>query len=484
MKTLCLKTMKRQQINENSSRPQKRQKSEGKLGIIESITLQNFMCHENLHLKLGAHVNFIIGQNGSGKSAILTAIILALGGNSRSTDRYSSIKGFVKNGKNKGKIELVLRNSGPSAYKPKVYGEKIIIIREFNKEGVTTYKIKSESGTICSNQKSELMNIKDALDIMIESPVCVLTQANSKKFLISKDAKEDRLFEFFCKGSGIERLEIAYKYLERLNSESKEEIEKKKQNIPELKKEIKKLKKIIDNSDKISDYQNELTWAAVIQMEKYVEGKKAEYKQLENERENNIEQLKKCEDHYEVNSVKLEEYGKKKEESEISMNQCREDLEKLKFTNETCSSSVRNCRGKLEQLLRDKKQLKEDMLGLKTSIQEQNAKNDKNIEEENKQRMEAMERLKENNSELAKDVENCEKIRSEKMEIQAKIEKNIRELNVEVKNNYRLKELEDSLLASKKALINKLNAFGEHTEKVLGDLNNESIFKKQPVGPI
>ncbi|GIY66895.1 hypothetical protein CEXT_598772 [Caerostris extrusa] len=390
---ICLKTMKRQKINENSSRSQKRPKSEGKLGIIESITLQNFMCHENLHLKLGAHVNFIIGQNGSKwKSAILTAIILALGGNSRSTDRYSSIKGFVKNGKNKGKIELVLRNSGPSAYKPKVYGEKIIIIREFNKEGVTTYKIKSESGTICSNQKSELMNIKDALDIMIESPVCVLTQANSKKFLISKDAKEDRLFEFFCKGSGIERLQNAYEYLERLNSESKGEIGKKKkscllkqfiqskllsENIPELKKEIKKLKKIIDNSDKISDYQNELTWATVIQMEKYVEEKKAEYKQLENERENNIEQLKKCEDHYQVNSVKLEEYGKKKEESEISMNQCREDLEKLKFTNETCSSSVRNCRGKLEQLFRDKKQLKEDMLGLKTSIQEQNAKNEK-----------------------------------------------------------------------------------------------------------
>jgi recombinational DNA repair ATPase RecF len=32
------------------------------------------MCHQKLSIDLGPHVNFITGQNGSGKSAILAAL--------------------------------------------------------------------------------------------------------------------------------------------------------------------------------------------------------------------------------------------------------------------------------------------------------------------------------------------------------------------------------------------------------------------------
>jgi len=39
--------------------------SEAEVGIIEKITLVNFMCHTMLEVPLGANVNFIIGRNGS-----------------------------------------------------------------------------------------------------------------------------------------------------------------------------------------------------------------------------------------------------------------------------------------------------------------------------------------------------------------------------------------------------------------------------------
>jgi hypothetical protein len=41
------------------------EKGEADVGIIEEITLINFMCHKNLSIKLGPHINFIVGQNGS-----------------------------------------------------------------------------------------------------------------------------------------------------------------------------------------------------------------------------------------------------------------------------------------------------------------------------------------------------------------------------------------------------------------------------------
>lgn len=43
-------------------------------------------------------MNFVIGHNGSGKSAILTAITLALGGKAASTNRGSAMRSFIKEG--------------------------------------------------------------------------------------------------------------------------------------------------------------------------------------------------------------------------------------------------------------------------------------------------------------------------------------------------------------------------------------------------
>jgi hypothetical protein len=56
-------------------------------GVMEHVELHNFMCHELLSFDLGPQINFVIGNNGSGKSAILTAITLALGGKASSTVR-------------------------------------------------------------------------------------------------------------------------------------------------------------------------------------------------------------------------------------------------------------------------------------------------------------------------------------------------------------------------------------------------------------
>ena len=67
-------------------------------GIVHKISLENFLCHDNLEMEFNQHINFIIGRNGSGKSAILTGIVVALGQKASSTSRGSSIKGkhFLK----------------------------------------------------------------------------------------------------------------------------------------------------------------------------------------------------------------------------------------------------------------------------------------------------------------------------------------------------------------------------------------------------
>lgn len=67
-------------------------------GIIERVDCFNFMCHRHFSVELSPLINFIVGKNGSGKSAILTALTLCLGGKASVTNRGQSLKSFIKEG--------------------------------------------------------------------------------------------------------------------------------------------------------------------------------------------------------------------------------------------------------------------------------------------------------------------------------------------------------------------------------------------------
>ncbi|KAF8793350.1 Structural maintenance of chromosomes protein 6 like protein [Argiope bruennichi] len=459
---------------------------EGELGIVESVTVQNFMCHENVTLNFQPHMNFIIGRNGSGKSAILTAVMLALGGKSSSTDRFTSIKGFIKRGKFKSKVEVVLRNRGELAYKPDVYGEKITVSREFTKDGGSNYKIKSESGTICSNSKSELTNILEAMDIMIDCPLCILTQATSKRFLISKDAKAERLFEFFYKSTGLELLEDRYKKTQTIQADAKAELDKKKQTLPDLKKDLSKWKKFLDSSKRISEYKNELIWAGVIEMEKQLQEKEEELKKVEEEFEEHQRTLEGCRKSLAEKKSELDELIKRKSALTTEMENYRKKLEELKSEYENHSSSYRRNRGTLLKLKNDKKKLEDDILGLKQCIEEQKRKDERNLEEEDRRRQEAIQNLKAENVNLDDKLKTLRETINTKQNEQSnsgKVEENLRaEMN---HNLYQLKNIEDNLAASRNAIRNKVNTFGEHTEKVLREIEkNRNKFRNVVIGPI
>jgi pantothenate kinase-related protein Tda10 len=60
-------------------------------GSISKVILVQFMCHAYQVVELGPQINFVIGHNGSGKSAVLTAITLVLGAKATSTvSQYTS----------------------------------------------------------------------------------------------------------------------------------------------------------------------------------------------------------------------------------------------------------------------------------------------------------------------------------------------------------------------------------------------------------
>uniref|UniRef100_A0A8C1PF28 Structural maintenance of chromosomes protein 6 n=1 Tax=Cyprinus carpio TaxID=7962 RepID=A0A8C1PF28_CYPCA len=239
------------------------------VGIIESISLKNFMCHSMLGpFAFGPNVNFVVGNNGSGKSAVLTALIVALGGKALTTNRGSSLKGFVKEGESSADVSITLRNRGRDAYKPEVFGQSITVDLRISSEGIRTYKLRSKTGHLVSSKKEELISILDHFNIQVDNPVSILTQEMSKHFLHSKG--EGDKYKFFMKATQLDQMKEDYSYIMKTKSMTQNTVEKHRETLQELKRKYhekeeryKSLASLDEMQKKLDELKNQMAWALV-----------------------------------------------------------------------------------------------------------------------------------------------------------------------------------------------------------------------------
>ncbi|NXB00011.1 SMC6 protein, partial [Cnemophilus loriae] len=253
------------------------QSPDGEVGIIESIQLKNFMCHSNLGpFQFGSNLNFVVGTNGSGKSSVLTALIVGLGGKATATNRGSSLKMFIQKGETSADISITLRNQGRDAFKPELYGTSITVNQRINQDGSRTCKLKSKSGTIISSKKEELIGILDHFNIQVDNPVSVLTQEMSKQFLQTKN--EGDKYKFFMKATQLEQMKEDYSFIGKTKKNTRVQIEQGEERLEELKqlylekKEIfKSIAFVNDMQNRLKDLKHQMAWAVVSEMEKEIE---------------------------------------------------------------------------------------------------------------------------------------------------------------------------------------------------------------------
>uniref|UniRef100_A0A8C1TPR5 Structural maintenance of chromosomes protein 6 n=1 Tax=Cyprinus carpio TaxID=7962 RepID=A0A8C1TPR5_CYPCA len=239
----------------------------GEVGIIESISLKNFMCHSMLGpFAFGPNVNFVVGNNGSGKSAVLTALIVALGGKALTTNRGSSLKGFVKEGESSADVSITLRNRGRDAYKPEVFGQSITVDLRISSEGIRTYKLRSKTGHLVSSKKEELISILDHFNIQVDNPVSILTQEMSKHFLHSKG--EGDKYKFFMKATQLDQMKEDYSYIMKTKTMTQNTVEKHRETLQELKRKYhekeeryKSLASLDEMQKKLDELKNQMAWA-------------------------------------------------------------------------------------------------------------------------------------------------------------------------------------------------------------------------------
>ncbi|KAJ7132967.1 P-loop containing nucleoside triphosphate hydrolase protein [Mycena filopes] len=250
-------------------------------GIIENIEMHQFMCHKYLTFSFGPQINFIIGHNGSGKSAVLSAITVALGGKANSTGRGNGLKSFIREGQSASEVTISLKNQGEEAYKPKEYGKSIVITRRFTKEGSSSWKIRSKSGKVVSTKKDELAAICDHMNIQVDNPMNVLTQDAARQFL-SASAPTDK-YKFFLRGTQLSQLSEEYDTCFANITATTKVLSQKKEAIPDLKTAFRdasvrfeEASKAREQKKKVDELKKELAWSHVAAKKQEMEKKTAD----------------------------------------------------------------------------------------------------------------------------------------------------------------------------------------------------------------
>ncbi|XP_041464196.1 structural maintenance of chromosomes protein 6-like isoform X3 [Lytechinus variegatus] len=221
---------------------------EAGLGIIEKISLQNFMCHERLECSFGPHMNFVIGCNGSGKSAMLMAIIVGLGGRPIVHGCGVSFHPLVKAGKDVAEICIKLRNRGDDAYRPEVYGPSITVMTRIHKYGNTTYTVMLADGEFVSSSDEDVSDIVKHLKIQVDNPLTFMDEETSKKFLLKQSAKD--MYKFFLKTTQLEETSRDDREI-KLNKETIEDLViKLNEKLPLLERELRNLTHLQDLTER------------------------------------------------------------------------------------------------------------------------------------------------------------------------------------------------------------------------------------------
>ncbi|CAA0834565.1 Structural maintenance of chromosomes protein 6B [Striga hermonthica] len=350
-------------------------------GIISRIRLENFMCHSNLEIGLGDWVNFITGQNGSGKSAILTALCVAFGSRARGTQRANTMRDFIKTGCSHALVQVEIKNQGEDSFKPEVYGSIIIVERRIS-ESTSSISLKNSQGRKIGTKKEDLREIVEHFNIDVENPCVIMTQDKSREFLHSGNAKDK--FKFFFKATLLQQVDDLLKGIEKQVNEAKamvmhleESLRPILKEINELQEKIKSMEFVEEMSQQLQLLRKKLAWSYVYNDENSLEKK---HKKIE-EQKRKISNLQAQIDLKHRKGEELSDLLAKKKSQILNMMERTSEVRRMKEDLlQSCSTAVKE-RLELEReqdrMARQIQQMNEDVKSREQQIhdlQEQFAK--------------------------------------------------------------------------------------------------------------
>ncbi|CAM0950661.1 unnamed protein product [Alopecurus aequalis] len=460
-------------------------------GTISRIRLENFMCHSSLLIELGEHVNFITGQNGSGKSAILTALCIAFGCRAKSTQRAATLKDFIKTGCSYATVVVDINNQGEDAFKPEVYGNLIILERRIT-ESTSSTILKDRHGKKVAHRKDDLNEIVEHFNIDVENPCVIMSQDKSREFLHSGNDKDK--FKFFFKATLLQQVnELLETIRDQLNSADSivQDLEKSikpvMRELDELREKIKNMEHIEEISHDIDNLKKKLAWSWVYDVDKQIEEQTVKLQKLK-------ERIPACQDRIDRNTAVIDELKKELIEKEKNVkslldktrevNRLKKSMEdeiaevlkqkiELEAEHERGTRMLKKMNTRLSQLQAQLRDLQTQHMQFTQAQASQIEEDMQNIQREIDYLHSSVTRLREEEKEFTEELSG--------------IQKPIDDITKEIaENDNRIRQLKSEIDDLQRRQSNSVTAFGG--QRVLNLLqsieNSYKRFKSPPIGPI
>ncbi|KZC07283.1 PREDICTED: structural maintenance of chromosomes protein 6 [Dufourea novaeangliae] len=461
-----------------------------KAGKIKKILVRNFMCHDALEVVLNPNVNFIVGRNGSGKSAILTALTVGLGARANVTSRGASVKGFIKKGKNTATIEITLFNKGPMAYKPDTYGDSIIVLRTIGSS--SSYKIKNWRGDVISTKRKELDNILRAMNIQIDNPISILNQDISRTFLVS--SKPEEKYELFMKATLLDVIGNNYKEADLICQEEYKKLQQYNEVLSEVRKEVEKLKSDINRAeeidklcDEVVDLDKELVWSVALAEETKLHKVEEVFKKCEDSHKQLVDTESSVDSKNEEINKKIADLEKEIKVAEQAVaddsqeyNKVKQDYSTNKDTHSIKAREWRSAQSKIKRLEDDINMIRREIHRLESGDNaEQSERNEMKQQLTNsEQKLDEVEAL------LKTKQTHQTHLETDKMRLRKEIES----YKIEISSSEnRIQKIKREITVRKQHADNALTVFGRNIPRLLRRIEeeyNSRRFKEKPRGPL
>ncbi|KAF8250219.1 DEAD-domain-containing protein, partial [Wilcoxina mikolae CBS 423.85] len=446
-------------------------------------------CHHYLSIPFGPFMNFIIGHNGSGKSAILTALTLCLGGKASSTNRGNAMKSFIKEGTDTARITVKLKNAG-EGYRTDVYGDVIVIERLFSRDGGSSYKLKSKDNKLISNKKEELDNITDFYGLQVDNPMTILTQDQARQFLSNSSNAEK--YKFFNRGVQLEQLDqdysiigIAIKNTEAMLETKKEALAVLKVKVAEAEFRVKQFESHDGLRAKLADLQLQMAWVQVRDAEIDVQKQDEVIRGVREKIAAVEERRDQATADYEAANREFEAAKERIKEEEAKLEPFKEEktefLEKFD-NNKTYLLGLQADQRKLRPIIQSNetkiRELEQKILEEERRLAERNGGSSTRLTESIKLAEEKIVQLESEISELEEQY----KVNQTELEEAMDRKRQIRE-----REGYKQREVDDAtnlFHQLNNAERDTLGAFPQPVRTVLREIEKETRFRQKPVGPL
>lgn len=457
-------------------------------GVIQNLSLKNFMCHDSFELTLGPRLNFIIGRNGSGKSAIITGISVGLGAKASDTSRGTSLKDLIKDGKSTARVLITFRNEGIDAYYPEKYGNKITIERKLVRTGAGTYSVLDSNNKTFSTKKATIDEILLKYNIRVDNPLSFLSQDRAREFLtLTSDVDK---FDYFMQGVLVTDIVDNYRQTsahvnevhEKLNM-AKTQHSTAKDMFNESARAYERFKQSDNLRQKLELINGKIFWYNVSKIEAGIKRQQDSIAQQEQEIQEINDSIEQKESQKETlstqrteekallddYSVQAEEIQRKIDSNYREMNNVKPQLQEVADEIKKNELDIKNYRSHNESLAKDiKKEQK------KIDIAKGGTDEDlRNKTEELRSKIDQLKNQKQNLDDkflqLSDDSEDSE-LASKQREVEVCLQS--------------IRQLEEKIVALKDARRDKYIPWGGNIKRLVDEMHSLTLWHQKPLGPI